>query len=142
MKLFGTIASLLIAVPQTALGAGNADTLQGTATATVVAPIALNHVAGRSLSFGRFTVGGAGTVVVTPAGARTTTGGITPVSGGTVAADAFRVTGEPNRSYSIATASSTLTAPGGASLTFTTTPSARPARCARAVDQTLRWAGR
>lgn len=124
MKKLILIAAALAAVPGPAFAAGNTDTQQGTATATVVAPIALTHTSGAALNFGKFTAGTGGTVVVTSTGAQSATGGVSIVTGGAPAADAFSVTGDANRTFTIATTSSTVASPGGATLSFTTTPSA------------------
>ena len=88
---------------------GNTSTVAGSATAKVIAPIKLTHVSGAVLNFGTFTAGSGGTVVVTAAGAGSTTGdvGFAPLS--TNAADSFTVAGDPNRSFSIATQSGTVT---------------------------------
>lgn len=54
----------------------------------------------QALSFGRF-VAGTGTVVISPAGARTTTGAVIPLGSDPGQAAQFRVTGDPNASYAI-----------------------------------------
>lgn len=124
MKKLIILAAAFAATAGPALAAGNTDTQQGAATATVVAPITLTHTPGAALNFGRFTAGTGGTVVVTAAGAASATGGVFIVTGGSPAADAFSVTGDPNRTFTIATTSSTVASPGGATLAFTTAPSA------------------
>lgn len=127
MKKSILLAAAIAALPVPALAAGNTDTQQGTATATVVAPIALTHTPGAALNFGMFTAGTGGTVVVTAAGAPSATGGVAIIPGGSPAADAFSVTGDANRSFSIVTTASTVASPGGATLSFTTAPSAATA---------------
>lgn len=83
-------------------GAFAQATASATASATIVTPIAITKTA--DMSFGNLaTDGTAGTVVLAPAGTRTTTGGVTlPSTTGTVAAAAFDVTGEGSYTYSIA----------------------------------------
>jgi hypothetical protein len=89
----------LAASSSPAFAAGNTDTQQGSATATIVAPITLTHTSGAALNFGN-------------------------VTGGSPAADAFSVTGDPSRTFTITTTSSTIASSGGATLNFTTSPSA------------------
>jgi hypothetical protein len=84
---------------------GNTSTAAGVATAQVIQPIVLTHDTGSALSFGKFTVGHGGTVVVTSAGAGSTTADVGFVPGSTVTADSFSVTGDANRSFSIGTTS-------------------------------------
>lgn len=102
---------------------GNTSTANGVASATVVAPIVLTHTSGASLNFGKFTVGTGGTVVVSAAGAASVTGDTGIVPGSTSSADGFSVAGDASRSFSISTASGSVTA-GAATIPFTTTPSA------------------
>ena len=72
-----------------------------TATAVIVTPIAITKTA--DMNFGNVAVSAtAGTVVLTPAGGRTATGGVTlPASAGTVAAASFSVSGTGSYTYSI-----------------------------------------
>jgi Domain of unknown function (DUF4402) len=77
-----------------------------TATATIVTPIAI--VKATDMNFGNVAVNAsAGTVVLAPAGTRSSTGGVTlPATVGTVSAASFNVTGEGNYTYSITLPSS------------------------------------
>lgn len=102
---------------------GNTSTATGSASAVVVAPIVLTHTAGASLNFGKFTAGTGGTVVVSSAGVASPTADVGMVPGSTSSADAFSVAGDASRSFSITTASGTVTQ-GASSLTFTTAASA------------------
>jgi len=72
-----------------------------TASATIVGPIAISNTAG--LNFGNVAVNStAGTVVMTAAGVRSTTGGCTlPAITGTPSAASFSVTGAANYTYAI-----------------------------------------
>jgi hypothetical protein len=54
----------------------------------------------QTLSFGRF-VAGSGTVIISPTGARATTGSVIPLSSDPGQAAQFLVTGDPSASYSI-----------------------------------------
>lgn len=119
------VVAALGGVPATSAFAasGNTSTAVGTVAGTVVAPIVLTHTAGASLNFGKFTVGTGGTVVVTAAGLGSTTGNVNFVPGSAVSADAFAVTGDNARNFSIATTNSTI-AFGGKTIAFTTTPTA------------------
>jgi len=85
-----------------------------TATATIVAPIAIANTA--DMNFGNVAVGAsAGTVILTPAGGRSTTGGVTlPAVTGTVTAAAFNVTGQANFTYAITLPAAATTITSGA----------------------------
>jgi hypothetical protein len=104
-------------------------TASATATATIVTPIAISNAA--DMNFGNVAVTGtAGTVILAPAGTRTTTGGVTlPVTAGTVAAASFSVTGEGVYTYAITLPSTdyTITRSGESETmtvnTFTSDPS-------------------
>ena len=122
MKKFVIAAALIAVSSGSAFAAGNTSTANGTATATVVAPLVLTHTSGASLTFGTFVPSTAGTVTITAAGAATYSGPVAMVTN-TYSADAFTVSGDTTRTFTIATTGSTLTGPGTA-MTFTTTPSA------------------
>ncbi|WP_228242560.1 DUF4402 domain-containing protein [Porphyrobacter sp. GA68] len=119
--LFAVLASS-IAVPAYA-APGDSSTAQGTATAQIVAPITLTHVSGAALSFGTLTAGTGGTATVSVGSVRTVGGDVSGITGVAPAADAFTVTGDANRSFSITTAGGTV-ANGGNSMAFTTTAAA------------------
>ncbi len=97
-----------------------------TASATIVSPIAISKTV--DMNFGNVAASGtAGTVVLTPAGGRSTTGGVTlPVTAGTVTAASFTVTGTPDYTYAITLPAAALTiTSGGPSMTvsnWTSTP--------------------
>ncbi len=117
MLAFGTIANAQ-------------STATATATATVITPISIAKTA--DMSFGNLAVQAAtgGTVVLAPAGTRTSTSGVTlPVAAGTVTAAAFTITGSGSSTYAITLPSSvTLTRASGsetmAASSFTSNPSA------------------
>ena len=104
-------------------------TATATATATVVTPISIAK--NTDMSFGNLAVQTAtgGTVVLAPAGTRTSTSGVTlPATTGTVTAASFTVSGNGSYTYSITLPSSvTLTHSGGvetmAATSFTSNPS-------------------
>lgn len=76
--------------------------------ATIVNPIAISKTV--DLNFGNVAVGAIGTVVLSPASNRTTTGGVTlPSTQGTVAAASFIVSGKSNYTYSITLPSEAIT---------------------------------
>ncbi|WP_420382268.1 DUF4402 domain-containing protein [Novosphingobium sp.] len=102
---------------------GNSSTASGTALATVVSPITLIHTPAAALNFGIFSTGTGGSVVVTPAGAGSTTGDTAFVTGNLVTADQFTVAGQGARSFTISTAPGTV-ANGTTTISFSTTPSA------------------
>ena len=97
-----------------------------TATATIVSPIAITKNV--DMNFGNVAVSStAGTVILTPAGARSATGGVTlPATVGTVSAATFTVTGTTGYTYTIAITGSPLTVTSGANTmtvdAFTFTP--------------------
>ena len=101
-------------------------TATATATGTIVAPIAIANTG--NMNFGNVAVSGtAGTVILSAAGSRTTTGGVTlPATFGTVSAAHFAVTGTANYNYSITLPSSATTVTSGGNTmtvsTFTSTP--------------------
>ena len=101
-------------------------TKSATASATIVAPIALSKTV--DMNFGNVaSSAAAGTVVLTPAGSRSATLGATlPATIGTVAAASFTVTGTAGYTYSITlpVAATTITS-GGNNMTvssFTSSP--------------------
>ena len=104
-------------------------TATATATATIITPISISKNA--DMSFGNIAVQAAtgGTVILAPAGTRSSTGGVTlPSTAGTVAAAAFTVTGSGSLTYAITLPSTvTLTHSGGvqtmSAASFTSNPS-------------------
>jgi hypothetical protein len=92
-----------------------------TATATIVSPIAIAKTV--DMNFGNVASSVAlGTVVLTPAGSRSATGGVTlPATTGTVTAASFTVTGTAGYTYSISLPATALTiTSGGPSMTVDT----------------------
>ena len=107
---------------------GNTASAKGQVLAKVVSSLKLVHVKGAVLDFGSFTAGQGGTVVVTAAGAGSTTGDVGFAPGTTQAADSFTVTGDPKRSFSISTQNGIVTGTqSAATMAFTTSPSASSA---------------
>jgi hypothetical protein len=102
---------------------GNTSSASGSATATVVQPIVLTHTSGAALGFGRFTTGTGGSVIVSSAGVGSVSGDVAFVPGSSNSADAFTVTGDASRSFSISTGSGSVT-DGTTSIGFTTAASA------------------
>ncbi|MDB5095704.1 MAG: hypothetical protein JWM80_125 [Cyanobacteria bacterium RYN_339] len=105
-------------------GAVNVDQASGSRTGTddltavhlkITKPLALTKTA--NPSFGDVVAGGtAGTVLLTTAGARTSTGGVTLGNGTGVSAGTFSLTGEPSTAYAVTVSPTTLslTGPGTA----------------------------
>jgi hypothetical protein len=99
-----------------------------TASATIVGPISLTLV--DDMNFGNVAVGASGgTVIMTPAGVRSTTGGVTlPAITGTVAAAEFTVAGADGYTYAITLPVGATTITSGANTmtvgTWTSTPAA------------------
>lgn len=90
------LASLAVAGLVTG-SASHAAVANGTATGTVIQPIAITSFA--NLNFGTFASGAGGTITVSTSGARTATG-VVPI-GTTSAAGRFDITGTPASTYSI-----------------------------------------
>ena len=112
-------------------------TATASTTATIVTPIGISKTV--NMNFGNVATNGAiGTVVLTPAGTRTSTGGVTlPATAGTVAAASFAVTGQGNYTYTISLPGSPITlngTPSGTATvgTFVSTPAATGALTAGA----------
>jgi hypothetical protein len=116
--ILASVLAIVSATPAYA-ASGNTSTANGAATATIVAPIVLTHTSGAALGFGRFSTGTGGTVVVSSAGVGSVTGDVAFVPGSTNAADAFTVTGDAGRSFSISTAAGSVTN-GTDTMAFTT----------------------
>jgi hypothetical protein len=97
------------------------------ASATIITPIAISKTV--DMNFGNVAVSAtAGTVILTPAGSRSLTGGVTlPTTAGTVAAASFDVTGAGNYTYNITLPSTPLTISSGSNNmtvnAFTSNPS-------------------
>lgn len=86
----------------------------------------LTIVATQDLAFGKFAAAAGGSVTVSPAGARSKSGGVVLVSSGPGNAALFSVTGDPGATYAVSLPSaSALTRVGGATMTvntFTSSP--------------------
>lgn len=104
------------------------ETATATATARIVTPISITKTV--DMNFGNVAVQSAtaGTVVMTPAGVRSTTGGTTlPVTAGTVTAASFTIAGESGYTYAITLPVSALTITSSSNTmtvsSFTSSPS-------------------
>lgn len=105
------------------------ESATATATATIVTPISITKTV--DMNFGNVAVrsSAGGTVVLSPAGVRTATGGVTlpTTAPGTVAAASFTVAGTGTYTYAITLPSTATTITSGANTmtvnTFTSTPS-------------------
>ncbi len=92
-----------------------------TATATIVTPITITKTT--DMNFGNVAVSAAtgGTVVMTPAGARSATSGVTlPATSGTVSAAAFTVNGQGTYTYAITLPSSVIISSSANTMTVNT----------------------
>jgi len=124
LKKLISLAVIFVGLTTTAFAQVSAT---ATSTATIVGPIGITNTA--DMNFGNVAVSTvAGTVVLTPAAVRSTTGGCTlPVITGTVAAAAFNVTGAASYTYAITlpAAATTITSGGNTMTvdTWTSTPS-------------------
>ncbi|MEO0589183.1 MAG: DUF4402 domain-containing protein [Pseudomonadota bacterium] len=121
MKKFIAIAAVASAISTPAMAApGDTATAQGAATAEVVAPITLTHVATAALNFGTFTTGdNGGTVTVDQSSNGAATSDVTLLGGSSETADSFEVSGDANRSFSIATTAGSVSN-GTDTMSFTT----------------------
>ena len=111
-----------------ATGVHAQETASATATATIVTPISITKDV--DMNFGNVAVQSTtgGTVVLSPAGGRTRTNGVTlPTTAGTVSAASFTVSGTGAYTYTVTLPSSAHTiSSGGNTMTvtlFTSTPS-------------------
>ena len=124
-RIYAFFATVIVMVVFSANASGQASAT-ATATATIVTPISITTDA--NMNFGNIAVSAApGTVVLTPAGGRTPTGGVTlPAVGGTVSAAVFTVAGTPAYTYAITLPAAATTVTSGANTmtvdTFTSTP--------------------
>jgi spore coat protein U-like protein len=98
-------------------GSAMAASTTATSTSTVVAPIAIAKAA--DLAFGSFAASAAaGTVTVSPNGARSFTGGVA-AAGGTPTAAKFNVTGEAGLTYTITLGDTAQLTSGANTIAFT-----------------------
>lgn len=100
-------------------------TATANASATIVTPISISK--NTDMNFGNIATNGTvGTVVLSPASARTFTGGVTlPAATGTVTAASFTVEGSGSYTYAITLPSSVIITSGSDQMTvnnFTSTP--------------------
>jgi hypothetical protein len=122
-----TVATSLLAASSLS-AAQNSATTSANAKANIISPISIVKVVGADLNFGDVVPGGtAGTVVVTPAAARTSTGGVSLGNAAAVTAAAFTVGGANNATYTITLPAGPTTVTAGANTmtvdTFTSNPS-------------------
>jgi len=124
MKKFAILGAVLAAATSTSAFAQatlDDNQAEGSATAEVVAPITLTHVAGAELNFGTFTAGSGGTVVVTRGGAGSSTGDVVLLAGSTESSDQFTVAGDADRRFSITATGDDIThTDGTTTMSFTT----------------------
>jgi hypothetical protein len=99
-KLFLAAAAFVGFASNASAQAGNTDNASATAYARIISPINIENVEGSNLEFGSM-VASAGTVTVSPAGARTAAGTIVVNQGTTPDAADFHVTGEDTYTYAI-----------------------------------------
>ncbi|PUZ22822.1 hypothetical protein DCC81_20585 [Chitinophaga parva] len=116
MKKFNCISAITLVFAAITTSVSAQETASATATATIVTPISI--VKDVDMNFGNVAVQSTagGTVVLTPAGVRTATGGVTlpSTATGTITAASFTVTGTGNYTYSITLPSTALTITSGA----------------------------
>ena len=115
-------------------------TAQASATATIVTPISIVKVV--DMNFGNIAVtSSGGTVILSTAGARSTTGGVTlPAVTGTVTAASFTVSGTASFAYNVTLPSSATLSNGGNNMTadvFTSNPSGSNGVLSAGGTQTL-----
>jgi hypothetical protein len=129
MNKVGKIVTIVIIVLSAFAGSSFAQvSATANASVTIVTPITISKTV--DMNFGNVAVGAtSGTVILTPAGTRSLTGGITlPVVAGTVTAASFTVTGSTTYAFSISLPVSPITISSGANNmtvgTFTSTPTA------------------
>lgn len=128
MKRTITFCSTVLVLSALSISASAQETASATATATIVTPISITKDV--DMNFGNVAVQSTagGTVVLSPAGGRTKTGGVTlPTTAGTVTAASFTVSGTGNYAYTITLPSLAHTISSGANTMtvtdFVSTPS-------------------
>ena len=102
MKALSKFLPLLIVMFLISGSAFSQVTASATAEATILEPIAISKTV--DMNFGNLAVSASpGTIVLTPASARSATGGVTflPSNAGTITAASFTVTGLADATYSI-----------------------------------------
>ena len=140
MKKLTKIFAIAILMIGSSLSVFAQATASATASATIITPIAITKTVDMNFGTAAVQAGTGGTVVLTPAGSRTKTGGVSlPSVTGTVTAASFNVTGEGTSTYSITLPSSPVTITSGINTmtvsTFTSTPT--PTGTLTAGAQTL-----
>lgn len=136
-KIISSIAILMIG---TSISAFAQATASATATATIITPISIAKTVDMDFGNAAVQAGTGGTVVLTPAGVRTVTGGVTlPNVTGTVTAASFTVTGLGTSTYSITLpgAATTLTSGGNTMTCNTWTSTPTPTGALTGGTQTL-----
>ena len=122
------VAAFTLVVASFAANAQQNSTATATASATIITPISIAKTV--DLNFGNVAVSASagGTVIMAPAGTRTTSGSVSlPATTGSPTAASFTVTGQGNYTYSITLPSTATTIDDNASHTmtvdnFTSTP--------------------
>lgn len=133
MKRISIRSPLKLAALAVALTAGMASAQQSTASASadasaeVVAAIGITRDASGNMNFGKLVAGAtAGTVILTPAGARSATGGTTLGNSTGVSAAKFTVTGNAGSTFAITLPSTSFNVVNGTATmsvgTFTSSP--------------------
>jgi hypothetical protein len=132
------VALLLVGVAASSFAQVSAT---ANASAIIVTPIAISRTA--HMDFGNVAVSASGgTVVLAPAGGRSTTGGVTlPATTGSPAAAAFHITGASGYTYAITLPAAVTTISSGANDmtvdTWTSTPNATGTLTGGADDVTV-----
>jgi hypothetical protein len=141
LLLLGTATATAIAIVlagRPAEAAQNAATAAATSRARIITAISITKVA--DLKFGDVVPGAsAGTVRMTPAGVRTSTGGTTLGNTATAGPSSFNVAGQPNATYQIVLPNLVTVASGASTMrvnTFRSTPTS-PGNLGAAGSQTL-----
>ncbi|MES2140861.1 MAG: DUF4402 domain-containing protein [Bacteroidota bacterium] len=140
MKKFTKISAVAILMIGSSLSVFAQASATATASATIITPIAITKTVDMNFGNAAVQAGTGGTIVLTPAGTRTVTGGVTlPNVTGTVSSASFNVTGEGTSTYSITLPVAPLTITSGINTmtvsTFTSTPT--PTGTLTAGAQTL-----
>lgn len=126
LKREGFFAGLTVATLAYGIGVTQAATAIATVDATIINTLGIATTAG--LGFGDISAGAvAGTVVMTPAGVRSATGGATLNTATGASAAGFDLTGTPNATFSITLPASSVLSDGGVNTmlvdNFTSSPS-------------------
>lgn len=112
------VLSAMVALATVSTGAAASNTATANASASIVTPISISSSG--DLKFGQIVASATqGTVVLTPAGSATSTGGVTVGNASGRSAAIFTVSGNPNSTYAVTLPQSPVTITSATDATMT-----------------------